>query len=89
MRYLWLKRLLLSWQRREEEPAYDPLNVAMIEECRVEEKLPSKKSSDHIEELYKVFLLLNTGDGDKNKVVWKILSKMVHIHVCPMETEQA
>ena len=28
-------------------------------------------------------------DGDKDKVVWKILSKVEQITVCPMETEQA
>ena len=72
----------------------------MIEECQVAEKLPAKKSSDHIGESYKAFSFLDPDlqavasnfelkyeDGNEDKVVWKILSEMEQITVCPMETE--
>ena len=86
----------------EEEPAYNPQHDAMVEECQVIKKPSSKKPSDHIGDSYTAFSLLDTelqavatnfelkyGDGEEDKVVWKILSETEQITVCPMATEQA
>jgi hypothetical protein len=85
----------------EEEPPYDPRHDAMVEECKVVGEKPaasSKKSRDFIGESYKSFSELDTdlqaaarhfelqyGEGEDEKVVWKILSEKEQITVCPME----
>ena len=87
----------------EEEPPYDHHHNAMVEECEVvAEKPASKKSRDCIGESYKSFSELETdlqaaasnfelrfGEGDEEKVVWKILSEREQITVCLMEDAMA
>ena len=87
----------------EEEPLYDPRHDAMVEECEVvAEKPASKKSRDCIGDSYKSFAELDTdlqaaashfelkyGEGEEEKVVWKILSEKEQVTVCPMEDAMA
>ena len=87
----------------EEEPPYDPRHNAMVEDCGVvADKPAAKKSRDHIGDSYKTFSNLESclqaiasnfelkyGDGNEDKIIWKVLSEKEQITVCPMEDERA
>ena len=75
----------------------------MVEDCGViADKPAATKSRDHIGDSYKTFSNLESclqaiasnfelkyGDGNKDKIIWKVLSEKEQITVCPMEEERA